>query len=239
MLSPAAYKRLQESQDRLLDNFLNDEEFVRRLGRHPLHACLMKVVPKAKPGQKVLEVGCGPGKYVALLRTAGFDVVGIDPGFFDSWERLTAKGGITLMTDVAAEDLPFPDEHFDHVTCLGTLLYLKDPDKGLREMRRVIKPGGTFVCRTVNSLNFYTMVTGERLDPASNQLYTMAELKEAVKRAGFTVDGSFSFGFWPPIQKDYWWYLICVRIPVWVQGLISFLTPASRRVNNTVYGRAV
>ena len=72
-----------------------------------------------------------------------------------------------LIESVFAEHLPFPDQYFDHAVCLGALLYFKDPRQALLEMRRVLKPGGRVVLRTVNKENLYTLWTRRKLDPAS------------------------------------------------------------------------
>ncbi|MDB5421683.1 MAG: Methyltransferase type 11 [Brevundimonas sp.] len=237
-MSEKTVKQIIASQTRLLEQFSNDPAFVKRMGRHPLHGRFLEGLPKPA-GQRVLELGCGPGKYAALLNTAGFEVVGVDPATFpDTWGPLREKAGLTLMDGVFAEDLPFPDDHFDHVVCSGTLLYVEDPDKSLEEIKRVVKPGGRLILRTVNSANFYTSVTGKRLDPGSKQLYTMAELKELVASHGFRIDRTFSFGFWPPYKTDLWFYLQCVWIPAWGLSLLSALTPPGRRVNIAIFATA-
>jgi SAM-dependent methyltransferase len=135
---------------------------------------------------------------------------------------------------VFAEHLPFPDSYFDHAVCLGALLYFDSPEAALGELRRVLKPGARVVLRTVNSSNLYTTRTGKKLDPASKNLFEMADLIRLVEAAGFQVTRSFSYGFWPPTLTDFWWYLVCVWLPFRVQDWLSELTPPARRVNNSV-----
>jgi SAM-dependent methyltransferase len=135
---------------------------------------------------------------------------------------------------VVAENLPFPDHSFDHAVCLGALLYFTDPVRSLREIRRVVRPGGRVVIRTVNRDNPYTRRTGRPLDPASHTLLTLDELTAMVTSVGFRVDDAYAYGFWPSRWPDAWWYVTVVWLPAPVRDWISRRTPPSRRVNNIV-----
>lgn len=230
-------RQVATSQDCFLQTLLNRRDFAERMSRHPMHARLLDGLPN-RPGDRVLELGCGPGKYIALLSTLGFRVIGTDPLEFPTWQTIRKRTNAELMSRIVAEQLPFPDASFDHVVCLGALLYFNDPDLAFHEMRRVIKLGGRLVLRTVNRDNFYTSVTGKRLDPASKHLYTTEELKNLVSRHGFSVVRNFTFGFWPPLFTTAWWYLTCVCLPLWPQTLLSALTPPRRRVNITIFAIA-
>lgn len=232
-LKQVMYRQLQQSQDKLLHQMLFDREYAERMGGHELHAQILHWL-RPQEHREVLELGCGPGKYVGLLSNMGYSVTGVDPLAFPTWEELRRRGNIKLMSDVYGEKLPFPDGSFDAVVCLSALLYFNDPNAGLEEMRRVLKPGGRLIVRTVNRLNYYTAATGRRLDPASKQLYSPDELKALVESHGFRVEKTFTHGFWPPVLTNFWWYLQCVWLPLWVQTLMSNLTPSSRRVNSTV-----
>lgn len=233
MLKQVMYRQLQKSQDDLLRKMLLDREYARSMGSHDLHAQLLRWLSPQQHG-RVLELGCGPGKYVGLLANSGFDVTGVDPFSFPTWKELEGRPNVRLMSDVFGESLPFADHSFDAVVCLSALLYFDDPHKGLEEMKRVLKPGGRLVVRTVNRLNFYTTRTGKRLDPASKQLYSPDELQSLVQDHGFAVEHRFTHGFWPPALTDFWWYLQCVWLPHRLQAWLSHLTPPQRRVNTTV-----
>ena len=178
------------------------------------------------------------GKYVAILDRLGYDVTGIDPIPFPSWATLKAHTRAQLLDGVKAEQLPFPDAAFDHVVCLGTLLYVDDPDRALSEITRVIKPGGRLVVRTVNRTNLFTRRTGRVIDPASKNLYSLDELSAALERNGFRVDERFAYGFLPPVFRNFWWYLVSVWLPIWVQDRLSNALDPSLRWNNTVIATA-
>lgn len=227
-------RQLARTQQELLERLLSDDSFVKVMARHPTHARLMEWLP-AQPSGKILELGCGPGKYVAMLSSLGFDVVGVDPCDFPSWSTIRERSSAELKSGVFAENLPFPDQYFDHAVCLGALLYFESPMEALRELKRVLKPGARIVLRTVNSGNRYTKRTGKKLDPASRILLTMDELISMVQSAGFRVHDSYSYGYWPPALTNFWWYLICTWIPLNIQDWLSNRTPPAERVNNIVF----
>ena len=227
--------RIQQAQRREIERLATDEAFARRAAGDPHYASVGEWL---RPPGRTLELGCGPGRFVALLATLGHEVVGADPFEFPDWEFLRTLPRVSLVSGVHAEELPFEDSSFDHVACLGALLYFEDAGRALREMRRVLRPEGRLVVRSVNSGNLYTRRTGKRLDPASNLLTTLDELAAAVAAAGFTVAGRFSYGFWPPAATELWWYLATTRIPQGVQHRLSLALPEERRVNNVVHASA-
>jgi len=226
-------RQLIASQERLLRRFLFDRPFVERMSRHPTHAYLGTWLPR-RGGDAVLELGCGPGKYVAMLQSLGFSVVGVDPCAFSTWEVLRKETSATLIDGVKAEALPFPDRYFDHAVCLGALLYFHDVKRAMEELRRVVKPGGHVIIRTVNKDNLYTSRSGKPLDPASQHLFSMKELSELLEDHGFTLKDSYSYGFWPPFWPRLWWYLACVWLPLPVQHVLSCSVDSARRINHTV-----
>ena len=97
----------------------------------------------AKPGELVLDVATGTGLVACALRDR-YDcrVVGLD----QSPDMLTAareRGGVFAgLVRGRAEQLPFPDAAFDHVTFTYLLRYVDDPAATLRELARVLRPGG-------------------------------------------------------------------------------------------------
>lgn len=227
-------QQIVRSQDVLLQRLLADRRFARRMSRHPLHASVGGWL-SVDLGKRVLELGCGPGKYVAMLSTLGFEVTGVDPHRFPSWDLLERATGATLLDGTFAESLPFGDGAFDGVACLGALLYFADARKAVAEIRRVLRPEGRAVIRTVNERNLYTMATGRRLDPASKNLYTMEALTRLLEESGLVVERSFACGFWPPCSVDLWWYLTCVWLPFPVQAALGRLLPQAYRLNNVAF----
>jgi ubiquinone/menaquinone biosynthesis C-methylase UbiE len=96
-----------------------------------------------RPGQRVLDVGCGPGALVvALVAIVGDEnVAGVDPSEpFVDMARARVPGA--QLAVAAAESLPFEDGVFDATLSQLVVNFLSDPEAGLREMARVTRPGG-------------------------------------------------------------------------------------------------
>jgi ubiquinone/menaquinone biosynthesis C-methylase UbiE len=191
----------------------------------------------AVSGNRVLEIGCGPGRYVAFLSSMGCDVVGVDPISYDTWPLIQRNHKTRFISQTYAENLPFSENIFDAVACLGALLYFDDPHRSLSEMRRVLRPGGDLIMRTVNRKNLYTRAWGKNIDPASKNVYTMSELIHLLKKNGFSINRKFSYGFYPPVMEKYWWYLVNGVVSLKAQRMLSKLTPSSCRVNHIVFAQ--
>jgi SAM-dependent methyltransferase len=106
-----------------------------------------------QPGERVLELGCGTGVFLPALAhavTPAGAVVGIDhtAAFLgEARHRVDAAGlGERVALEVAdALQLPFPDGSFDAAHTERVLMHLEDPEAALRELRRVVRPGGRVV----------------------------------------------------------------------------------------------
>jgi ubiquinone/menaquinone biosynthesis C-methylase UbiE len=107
-------------------------------------------------GGSILEVGCGQGvalpPLVRLLtpdRLAGLD---IDAGLIESARERLAMRGVAACLQVAdVRCMPFACHSFDTVIDFGTCHHISRPELALREIVRVLKPGGLFVAETVTS----------------------------------------------------------------------------------------
>jgi SAM-dependent methyltransferase len=95
-------------------------------------------------GQRVLDVGCGPGALTAeLLRKLDTDAVAaIEPSepFVEAARQ--RNPGVDIR-QAAAEDIPFGDDEFDAALAQLVVHFMADPVKGISEMARVTRPGGT------------------------------------------------------------------------------------------------
>ena len=99
---------------------------------------------EAEPTDTVLDVATGTGAVAReLLRQKGCTVVGLDqsPEMLAEARRRLPKE--VQLVEASAEQLPFPDAAFEALTFTYLLRYVSDPGATLRELARVVRPGGT------------------------------------------------------------------------------------------------
>src|SRR5213593_3721255 len=100
---------------------------------------------RAEPDDRVLDVATGTGLVARALRERyGCEVVGLDRSA-DMLSRAAARDGHIPLVRARAESLPFADESFDHVTFTYLMRYVDDPAATMRELARVVRPGGRIV----------------------------------------------------------------------------------------------
>ena len=227
---------IQAFQRREIERISADAAFRNRHGCGT-HYSRIAMWPGAKPGGRVLELGCGPGRYAAFLAALGCRVIAVDPFSFDTWSLIRRHQPVTFIPGITAEALPFRDRAFDAVTCLGALLYFGDADQALSEIFRVLRPGGHLLIRTVNAGNLFRRIRGRDIDPATRRVFDLAELETFVERRGFAIADSFSYGLYSPLLPSFWWYLMNGVLSVRVQEFLSDMTPAAFRTNLVVLAR--
>jgi len=127
--------------DRIVDKRLNSPYPLRRHAHRMGYESIAKFV---KPGETVLDAGCGEGVLAWYLAERGAKVTAMDisgPNVENAKAFLEKKGVLDRVTVLQgdAENLPFPDASFDWVVSSHVLEHLPDFDKGLSEIRRVTK----------------------------------------------------------------------------------------------------
>ncbi|UED87225.1 methyltransferase domain-containing protein [Streptomyces profundus] len=111
------------------------------------------LLPELRPGQALLDIGCGPGTLTADLagRVAPGPVTAVDhaPGILAAARAEAESRGLTDIRFATADAhaLAFDDDSFDVVHAHQVLQHLPDPVRALREMRRVCRPGGVVAVR--------------------------------------------------------------------------------------------
>ncbi|MFI5250929.1 MAG: class I SAM-dependent methyltransferase [Bacteroidota bacterium] len=105
-----------------------------------------------------LDIGCGAGKYTEGLSNLGFETFGVDisPAMCQiSEERLRATENYFRIRFAVGdiEQIPFSNEKFDLVLCVGVLGYLTSDVKAIHEISRVLKPGGYVLINIENMMS--------------------------------------------------------------------------------------
>ncbi len=104
----------------------------------------------AKSGGKILDVACGLGQMLKVAKDYDMDLYGVDISDVAIGMAKEALPNAHLSVE-NAESLPFEDNTFDFITCLGSLERMLDLDKVLSEQVRVAKPGARFCYMVRNS----------------------------------------------------------------------------------------
>ena len=117
-------------------------EFDRRYKLHDypgIQRCLLDLASDHDRA-RVLEVGCGTGKWLSLFASVGCELAGIEPS-----AQMLALARARVNGDLregAAEALPWADAWFDCVVYINALHHFADPLRALQESFRVLRPGG-------------------------------------------------------------------------------------------------
>jgi ubiquinone/menaquinone biosynthesis C-methylase UbiE len=187
------------------------------------------LLPYLRPGQSLLDVGCGPGNITVDLaaRVAPGAVLGIDaaPDAIAAAELIDPRPDRVTFAVGDAYALDAADATYDVVHAHQVLQHLSDPVAALREMRRVTKPGGVVAARDSDYAAFTWAPDTPRLTEW-NELYhriTAHNRAEAdagryllgwAQRAGFTdvVATSATWTFADPASRAWWGGLWADRI---------------------------
>jgi arsenite methyltransferase len=128
---------------------------------------LVRQAVAGSAGERILDVGCGPGFYVAeLLEEVGPTgwVVGVDasPQTLALARRRTDGADNVQLHQADATQLPVPDASFDAALSVQVLEYVADVDAALAELRRALRPGGRLVVWDID----WSTVSWHSADPA-------------------------------------------------------------------------
>jgi ubiquinone/menaquinone biosynthesis C-methylase UbiE len=124
------------------------------LGQQPFQRALRSLsfeewAPLIRPGSLVLDIGCGDGLSSFDIARFDVEVVGIDISgesirvASERAERESLENVTFMIAD--ADALPFADRAVDSVLCYGSLHHVPAPERTLREVARVLKPGGSYL----------------------------------------------------------------------------------------------
>ncbi len=189
------------------------EEFLQLLDRRSAETHAAYLLPHLKPGDRVLDFGCGPGTITVGLARA------VDPGEVHGIDMEESQIAMARAAAGAGDhanatfhvgdvtDLPFEDNSFDAAHCHAVLMHVPDTASVLSEVKRVLKPGGIIASREMFVESSFlepgdenvasAWATFSRLLAANGGHPQMGkELKNTFLEAGFAdvrAGGSFDF----------------------------------------------
>lgn len=132
--------------DVLFDALAEDYETMRQtLGWDPFEHIKVAFSGYDFRGKRILDAGCGTGECTRWFKAQGAVPVGIDISGEMCFQAAERSENIMYMQHDLNERLPFDDANFDGVVALGCLEYLPDIERSVKDIFRVMKPGGIFL----------------------------------------------------------------------------------------------
>ena len=149
--------------------------------RLELELLLKLLEPRA--GERVLDAGCGTGILAQELAARGVAVTGVDLSakmLAVACEKAQGKKVALFRADITS--LPFPTASYDAVVCFTVIEFVRQPEKALQEMWRVLKPGGRLVVGVLNRLSLWALKRRGRGVYAYAKFYTLWEMRHLIRK---------------------------------------------------------
>jgi len=219
-----------------------------------------------RPGDRVLDLGCGFGRHAFQAARLGAAVVAVDAGADEVAKVVATFGAMAEAGELDAETarvgavqgdalaLPFPDASFDRVIASEVLEHIPADEVAMVELTRVLRPGGSMavtVPRCGPELVNWALSDEYHNVPGGHvRIYRYSQLTSRLRRAGLTVTGSHhAHGLHAP----YWWLRCLVgptndrhpavaayhRLLVWDIEKAPTVTRTADRLLNPLVGKSL
>ncbi len=137
------------------------------------------------PGRRLLDVGCHIGVFLEIAGAHGWEAWGVEPS---RWAVEIARAKGLRVIEGTLREAAFPDAWFDVVTMWDVIEHLSDPMGELREVHRILKPGGWVVIHTMDIESPFARLLGARwpwLMEMHLYYFSRRTLRRMLERAGF------------------------------------------------------
>lgn len=170
---------------------------------------LLRTLLPQECGGLLVEIGCGPGQHLLALAEHFERAIGLDlsPGMIERAEQLRRRhplrARIAFAVDPAERLATLAPGTVDALMCVGAFEHMLDRERVLRQIRRVLKPGGRFVCLTPNGSYLWYAGLAARLGYevrhlTSDRFITEGDFRALLGASGFTV---VTAGYWSFVPR--------------------------------------
>ena len=187
------------------------EEEIEAWGRmvEPVFRAGADLIERSMPRGRLLDVGTGYGFFLALMQSRGWEVMGLEvsPTGAQYGQR---RWGLSILSQ-PWEHASFHKDDFDVVTAFYVVEHLPDPMAFLREVHRILRPGGMILVRYPHTTPIKDILSLMRI---KNDLYHLPfhlgdfsprTMRKALERAGFTKIKTVIGGFTAPSNRRGKW----------------------------------
>ncbi len=161
-----------------------------------------------RPGDLLLDAGCGEGRHCAGALDRGARVIGLDidrAALAAAQATLRERPGRSDLLRGDALALPFPDARFDRVICSEVMEHVDDYNGALRELARITRPAGRLAVTVPTELSekLYLHLSDEYFESPGGhiRIFSPKKLARAMRRAGFE---EIRAGFAHALHTPYW-----------------------------------
>lgn len=193
-----------------------------------------------RPGERVLDVACGTGVVARLaaerVQPSGtVAALDLNPAMLSVARSIPSTGTTIRWYETSAESMPLPDAAFDVVLCQLGLQFVADKNAALREMRRVLAPGGRVLVTTPPPNAFFDVLdeamtrhVGSEAGAFVRMVFSLADpaiIERLFRDAGFADVNvrTYAKDLWLPEAREFLWqYVHCTPLT----SMLSSLEPA-------------
>ncbi len=181
-----AYFARQHPEQPGYDQYLEETENHRRTFEHRLG-----LLPSPRDGGLVLDVGAATGLFVERARARGWDATGVEPSAWAAAHARDVHAQPVVTGVLSAQGLPAAS--VEMVTMWEVIEHVPDPLEELREIRRILRPGGTLALSTPDAGSLVARLLGRRWPgwrkiPEHLYHFDRGTLRQLLTQAGFRVD---------------------------------------------------
>lgn len=192
----------------------------------------MKIIHKlldACPKGKILDLGCGPGMMIDSLTARNFEYYGADlsNAMINECVKHAGNNKKVHLSVGKIEALPFPDDFFDVVLCMGAIEYVADVNVAFQEIKRVTKNNGTVIISMLNKISpFWLWTNLIKPNKTLINLYTNNQFQKIFLSKQLQIVESIYFDYnlflWPldnkfPRFQSYVTHRLEDFLPTWLQ----------------------